>query len=356
MASLASKQPTVARGRYEFLDALRGLAAMLVALQHGAEMMLPRLAARAPLNLGETGIVLFFLLSGVVIPPSIERHRSFGRFWLKRVFRLYPAYWASLAGCLVLVAAGLFPPPFIAMRHPAVGALFNLTMVQSLFGVPSAIGVYWTLPIELAFYGLCSALFVTRLLRRPVLCLLVGTTILLVAELAAATRHGSVPAGRVGLLLSAIFGAVAMRWLAGELPARTLAWLAVLLGVVVALGLWLRFDRFPVAHEVAAPSAEVVVPSWLLAYLLFFTLAALRSREMPPSLLFLGRISYSVYLWHLPVLVVAHQLAAATDLPRGLVLMLALLVTGVVAQLSYRLVERPGMRLGDRLAEKRLLP
>lgn len=351
MASPASRPPTVAQGRYEFLDALRGLAAFLVVVQHGAETLLPRLPGRAPINLGETGVVLFFLLSGVVIPPSIERHRSLGRFWVKRLCRLFPAYWASLAGCLLLVATGLFPPPFIAMRHPVAGALINLTMVQSLFGVPSAIGVYWTLPLELQFYALCSALFVTRLLRRPVLCLLAGTAWLLAAELATAARHGSVPAGRVGLLLSAMFGAVALRWLMGELPTRTLAVVAALMGGVVTLGLWLRFDRFPVAHEVAAPSAKVVVPSWFLAYLLFFAAAALRRREIPQALLWLGRTSYSVYLWHLPVLVAVLHLAG--HLPGGLLLGPALLLTGVVAHLSYSFVELPGMRFGARLAGER---
>ncbi len=351
MASPASRPSTVARGRYQFLDALRGLAAFLVVVQHGAEMLLPRLVGRSPLNLGETGVVLFFLLSGVVIPPSIGRSRSLGRFWVKRLCRLLPAYWASLAGCLTLVAMGLFPPPFIAMRHPAAGALINLTMVQSFFGVPSAIGVYWTLPIELLFYVLCSALSVTRLLRRPVLCLLAGTALLLAAELAAAARHGSVPAGRVGLLLSAMFGMVALRWLVGELPTRTLAVVAALMAGVVTLGLWLRFDRFPVAHEVAAPSARVVVPSWFLAYLLFFAAAAVRSREIPRALLWLGRTSYSVYLWHLPVLVAAQHLPG--HLPGSLLLGPALLVTGVVAHLSYSLVELPGTRFGARLTGER---
>ena len=91
------------------------------------------------------------------------------------------------------------------------------------------------------------------------------------------------------------------------------------------------------------------MPSWLLAYVLFFAAAALRRREMPRPLLWLGRISYSVYLWHVPVLVAAQRLPA--HLPSGLLLVLALLVTAVVAQVSYRLVERPGIRLGARLAE-----
>ena len=350
VASAASSQPiAIADRRYEFLDALRGVAALLVALQHGAEALLPRLAARTPLNLGETGVVLFFLLSGVVIPPSLARHRSLGRFWLKRVFRLYPAYWASLVGCLLLAAAGLFPPPFVTMRHPLAGALLNLTMLQSVFGVPSAIGVYWTLPLELAVYALCSAVFAMRLLHRPVLLLVASTLALLAAEVAAAAAHRSVPVGRIGLLLSALFGATALRWLAGDLAWRPLSLLATLLGSVLALGLWLRFDRFPVAHEVAAPTAGVVLVSWLLAYLLFAALAALRHRQMPRVLLWLGRISYSLYLWHLPVLAATLLLPVAAHRPRPLLLLLVLIAAALLAQLSYQMVERPGIQLGIRL-------
>ncbi len=350
---------SLAYGRYEFLDALRGLAALFVGIQHSLELLGLGSTARQtvlsphlPVNLGETGVVLFFLVSGCVIPPSIERHGSLASFWRKRVFRLFPAYWASLAGCLGLVAVGLFPPPFIAMRRPALGAAINLTMLQSFFGVPSAIGAYWTLPLELLFYLLCSVLFRARLLARPLLCLFAGTAALLAAELAAASRHTSVPAGRLGLLLVALFGSVVLHRLEARLSRHALLAAALALSAVVALGLWLRFDRFPVAHEVAAPGARVVLLSWLLAAGLFWAAVSLRARSLPPALLSLGRISYSFYLWHIPVIVVLaaerHRHGLDTTLPGWVLLPTALGVTVLVAKISFQRIELPGIRLGSR--------
>lgn len=358
-SSLSSSAVAAAtdHGRYEFVDALRGIAAILVAVQHSAEILaLPGLRVSGhpvPINLGETGVVLFFLVSGLVIPPSIERHGSLARFWLKRLCRLFPAYWASLAGCLLLVAAGLFPPPFVVMRHPAFGAVLNLTMLQSFVGVPSAIGAYWTLPLELIFYAFCSAAFLLRVLRRPVLCLALGLAALFAAEIIAAGLHRSVPAGRFGLLLSAIFGAVVQQWLTREVSRRALGLSALALGSVVGLGLWLRFSRFPVSHEVAAPTASAVLLSWLLAAVLFWTLVSMREQRMPSPLLALGRISYSVYLWHIPVIVLVGAEASRhglDHLPAWVLLPTVLGATWVVSEISYRLVERPGMRLGASLS------
>ena len=313
------------------------------------------------LNLGETGVVLFFLVSGLVIPPSIERHRSLRDFWVKRLFRLFPAYWASLAGCLLLVAAGLFPPPFGGVAHPALAAAMNVTMLQSFFGLPSAIGVYWTLPLELLFYALCCVLFLLRLLARPALSLALGLAAMFLAELAAAAYGRSLPAGRFGLLLCALLGAVVMRWLDGRGSGRVLAALALALASVVSLGLWLRFSRFPVAHEIAAPTAGVVLLSWLLAALLFTLLVAVRARAMPRALLALGRISYSFYLWHIPVILVIaierHRHApSAGAISAWFSLALVLAATTLIAELGYRAVELPGIRLGARFAGERRRP
>lgn len=333
------------------MDGLRGVAALLVAVQHGVEILFdPRVATRLPVNLGETGVVLFFLVSGMVIPPSLARHGSLGRFWISRVLRLYPAYWASLAGCLLLVAFGLFPPPFVTMRLPVAGALANLTMLQSFAGVPSAIGAYWTLPIELLFYGLCSVLWLARLLRRPLLCAAAGTGLLLMAELAAAARHGSVPAGRAGLLLAALFGAAVLGRLQGRTSALRLALLGLSVASVVALGLWLRFAQFPVLHEVAAPRAGVVLLSWLLAAMLFFAAVAFRAQPPATLLLWLGRVSYSFYLWHIPVLMALAIALRGRGVPASVLLLAALLVTAVVAELCFRAVELPGIRFGRRLS------
>ena len=345
LAPVASATATVERGRYEFLDAVRGLAALLVAVQHGAEVLsLPPGRPGFPLNFGEVGVVAFFLVSGFIIPRSLERHGSLRVFWIGRAFRLYPAYWLSLLGALALIASTRLYSPFTLMRHPALGVAINVTMLQSFVGIPNAIGVYWTLGLELVFYLLCSAAFVTGMLRRSAVCLWGAMGLYFAVLSGAALLHRSLPAGMLGLLVTACFGTLALRALSDSAARGSLLRAALPLAAVLALGLYLRFGLFPVAHQVAAPPWTTVVCSWIAGYALFFSLFALRHRRFPGTVLWLGRISYSFYLWHVLVFLSMPVLAS-----RGGTLVLDLLVTALLAEISFRLAERPFLALQRRL-------
>ncbi|HET9337283.1 MAG TPA: acyltransferase family protein, partial [Sphingomicrobium sp.] len=139
--------------RLGHIDALRGLAALSVVIQHSAELVGLGFGA---FNGGRFGVLLFFLLSGFVIPFSFSGDEPIRRFLISRFFRLYPAFWASL------IAASLvsFVPPgeFAA----------NATMAPILFGQPLSVGAYWTLFFELCFYGLCILLFMSGMQTRYV--------------------------------------------------------------------------------------------------------------------------------------------------------------------------------------------
>src|SRR3954452_17183752 len=96
----APGQPATRTGnRLGFLDFVRGVAAFAVVLQHGGETFWPAVnrATHNYVNVGRFGVVAFFLVSGFIIPFSLERGGSVRRFWTGRFFRLYPLYWASLA-------------------------------------------------------------------------------------------------------------------------------------------------------------------------------------------------------------------------------------------------------------------
>lgn len=157
--------------RIEWMDALRGAAAILVLIRHYF-----RMSALGPfaayIDPGTMGVVAFFCISGYIIPWSVLRKpTTVGQFVVSRAFRLYPAYWISL------VLAALAAP--IAMHE----LLANVSMTQRFIGVPDAIGIYWTLQVELIFYGLIAILMLTGKIADPrvsVWCLL-GACILSVA-------------------------------------------------------------------------------------------------------------------------------------------------------------------------------
>ena len=149
------------RRRIQFLDVLRGIAALMVVLQHAVESASPGFAhwTNEYLNFGEIGVVVFFIVSGFIIPVSLEKYNSLPRFWMGRIFRLWPPYIVSLAAAIAIYPFVHELPAFY-QAHPVDFILGNLTMFEEYLRIPFAIGAYWaSFSLELVFYLLCSVLF-----------------------------------------------------------------------------------------------------------------------------------------------------------------------------------------------------
>lgn len=98
---------------------------------------------------GYIGVDLFFIISGFVIPLSIE-HFSIKKFWISRISRLFPTYW--LAVTLTTLMILFFDKDFNNVRLSFKNYLLNLTMFQNYFGIENIDGVYWSLFVEMKFY------------------------------------------------------------------------------------------------------------------------------------------------------------------------------------------------------------
>lgn len=333
--------------RLAYLDVIRGVAALAVALQHACEAAFPgyRDWSVARVNFGVFGVVAFFLVSGFIIPVSLERQGSLGRFWVGRFFRLYPMYWLSLLLAGALAGLGLY-----ALPAPASVRLFiaNATMFQELLRAPHVVGVYWTLSLELCFYAACSVLFAVGLLRRTLLWAWVSTGTMLVGSAAIALAlHRTLPAGRVGLLVSAFVGTVLFRVAAGELRARVLGPLLLAVGATCAFGFWLRFGYLPDADRTLEWTFQAVLTSWALAYAFVLAIFAARTARFPGVLRWLGQVSYSVYLVH-PLFISALPGSHAGVL--GMAWVIA--ATCAVSAVTYRFLELPLIALGKRVAAR----
>ena len=139
------------------LDALRGIAAIAVVAYH-----LKNVEAFFPFSFerGHYGVELFFIVSGFVIFMTLSQARSLGQFVVSRFARLFPAYWC---GVIVTICGAWALEPY----GPSwASALINLTMLQAFVGVEDIDGSYWTLAIELEFYVFISFLFAAGLLKR----------------------------------------------------------------------------------------------------------------------------------------------------------------------------------------------
>lgn len=347
--------------RWSHVDSLRAVAALLVVWTHATDLFVdfqPRewtwlwdLTKTA--DLGRIGVIAFFGVSGFLIPNSLQGRGVAGArtFVVRRVFRLFPAFWISVPlGVLTIWA--LFDKPI-----GWADVLLNLTMTPAAFGATPVMGLYWTLTYELAFYGICLGLFLLGLLhRRGVLALMLAACVTAFGATfgcgALARDQALMDLGIVFLNASALFlGAVWRQWLEGGLrtPERL-----VLLG---ALGtFWLI---------IPAASAYVLLIRGLdnpffvtlpIAYGagvgLFIAMTSVAKVRWRP-LAWIGLVSYSLYLLHPVVIYPMVFLLRGTMLahvapPPVWIAIGAVLSIGLAAAAFYA-VEQPGIALGRRL-------
>jgi peptidoglycan/LPS O-acetylase OafA/YrhL len=331
--------------RLNFLDCVRGVAAFAVLLEHvgGRASVFMEGFYHQYFSLGKFGVTAFFLTSGFVIPFSLERGQSLKRFWVSRVFRLYPLYWLSLGIVLTSFLLGVtdaVTPGF--STHFLRNSLVNITMLQGFVGVPNAEGLYYTLGMEMAFYFFASILFWKKLNEKSLQIAWIAATGLAAAGIIMPlVAHRRVPMAGLFYLLTLLIGTVIYRHFAGSVSGRALC---ALLGFV-----WLTTCMEIYCNYVVIKKADVgeqftlwaVLLPWSVAYILFLAAYALRAREFPRGLAWLGAVSYSVYLLH-PNVARLLPIGAHPVLYVGSVI----LITLVASELTYRLVERPFINLG----------
>lgn len=332
------------QARLGFLDAGRAAAALAVLFEHVLSLQFPSYAhfSLHTFNFGVFGVLLFFLISGYIIPVSLERSGSLKRFWVGRVFRLFPLYLSVLAAALLLWKTRLFhlSPAFVA-RMP-VSILVNLTMLQEMVRIPHALALFWTLSYEMLFYVLCSALFLLGLNRRTLLICWTGVVLLASINLLAPLLLGQ-PVFKIApfWMLTFFIGTLYYRFTRGLLSSRALVGLLLSLFVMQAAGAYLNFVwyRKPSAPGAIAPLAYL--SAWLAAYLCFSGLMMAQAKGFPSWLRRLGEASYSIYLLQGLLLVVPLYSGWRWLNVIGLS---ALCLSA--AFVSYRLIEKPGIALG----------
>ncbi len=351
--------------RFAALDALRGIAALLVVWQHTSEYFINQpgmppdgsgmLELFKAIDPGRIGVICFFLISGFIIPSSLRSNGNapLTEFSIKRFFRLYPAYWLSV-GLAVLVDTTLLGKQYGTTQ---IGA--NLTMFQNLLGFSHVQGLYWTLQVELIFYVLCAALFSINLLSQQksiFYTLVISLGIFSVTNLLAAKLHLATNANKEILYTPYLLGVMLCGTLFRNwIDSKNKGDKSLMIG-----GFFLVFS-VPFANMalsliginlIADPTRFLI--SHLIGLCLF--ISGMYFWRAPPAVfLRLGVISYSVYLFH-PV--VMHLMGGLTQkgwifhvLPQNVWLQVvaATLLVWLAAEATYRLIEEPFNNMAKRL-------
>jgi peptidoglycan/LPS O-acetylase OafA/YrhL len=343
----SSIKPAADRPRLAFLDVARCVAALLVFVEHAIDMLVYHYQGSGPHVgvLGKIGVVLFFIISGFIIPQSLQEGGSNLRFWIRRFFRLYPAYWLTVGVTAVYVHV-----KDLDLYQPS-DFLINLTMLQGFFSCPHVLGVFWTLHLELIFYIACSCLHAMGLLRDhavfvmswAIACCAVGAAaIIMLGE-----RNFPVSSMRL-VLMGTIVGLSAQMYCSGRFSLRGLTLIAG--GLLASLLVIWSAGRLQVPDEATPALLGETAIVWVSAYLCFFTLLSIRHLRMPPPLTYLGRISYSIYLLHIFTI----SIFKLWPEPMWLRVLASVAASFAVSAASYHLIEKPGIRLG-RWVERLLL-
>ncbi|MBP0496245.1 acyltransferase family protein [Pararoseomonas indoligenes] len=352
--------------RIDYLDSLRGLAALLVAYAHLASDLWERTPGSFAglgsalryfnlevVDLGKVGVVLFFAISGLIIPRSLlngmSGFRLAQRFVVTRFFRLYPLYWVSIPLGLMLP----WPEADRVFSLATVGA--NLTMVQGFLGFENVIGAYWTLQIELVFYACCLLMALGGLLGQPnrrFHAFLASVFLALVLAGARFLLDRKFPVALPLALAVMFLGCLWNSQLSpGDIGGRRLARLALTILAVALLPICV------LAYSADHGYGETWY-RYLLSYglgLALFTIGTTRVRMTSRPLVRLGVISYSVYLLHPVVFAAAERIGfhplQIPALGAHTYILCILAATALAGEVAYRLVEAPSIAFSRRVTQ-----
>ncbi|RKP44401.1 acyltransferase family protein [Trinickia fusca] len=364
--------------RYEQLDALRGLAALTVVLSHFT-LLTPLLILRhTPLRVllgGHEAVVLFFVLSGFVLTLQINGAGKPGyyEYAIRRICRIYLPYLGAIAvayACFLFSnggEVGWAGPWFNASWPPA---LSNADLARHLmfllpFKTDQLDNVVWSLVYEMRI-SLVFMPIVLAVYRMPTWLSLVGAASLSLALCAYAvhTDHPLIQASvsaewlPTGHYLSMfVVGAALAKHRSALSSHLGRAPRATRIGIVLAASSFalyvssasLRFHfREPLSGYLIDWCVLLAVSGIIACAVALVPFARLL---LIPPLPFLGKISYSLYLFHCVVLLSVVHLTGVRMGPT-LSLILAAVLIVPVSYVGYVCFERPGIRLGSHLGRK----
>lgn len=364
------------------LTGMRGWAALWVLLYHawGQAGMPPiklgiwdfNVELTPFLRMGGAGVVVFFVLSGFLLSiPFAEWQAGMrdkpatGRYLLRRVARVFPAYYAQLA--IVLAAA------YLSYGPAALPNLADLTRHLLMLFMPPPIGmeprnlVWWTLPIEFSFYLALPLLALLLRSDRWMWLIAVASTSMIVWRYFAVTwladssiqarvyasyqLPGSMDSFGFGMLAAVLHVNRENRLVRLKSPVELDRVTGLALILLIAAIYWQHYgsDAYwknnPIFY-LWTPALSLAISTIVLAGVGGGRIARLLFANR--FMVFAGLVSYSVYLWHFPVLVWMKSLPfvqAMTDYRLVVLLLLGVPATLAVASLSYFLVERPFLRI-----------
>jgi len=343
--------------RFSEVDSLRATACALVVIAH-ARVWPPQLndLLMDTLEIGAIGVVMFFAISGFVIPDTLKGMRLEGvkRFFIRRFWRLYPPFWIAL-----------FLTLWIEPSYGVRDWIWDAFMLPSLGSRGHSIAQFWTLEIELVFYLIVAGLFLIfgRLGRKVLLLgylLLLGLAVRKVTAPYAILDYDTMLPYLVVMFWGGICREVLrldfsrFRWLA---PKHGINWArSATLGIVSGMTMITLLMGYS-AIRGTGRSCELAGACGILGFLFWVILTPIRINWLSR----VGRWTYSTYLFHFLVIFIARSLLNMpkfedSSLVPPFFTALCFLIAFALGALVYRWIEQPSDHIGRQLTTKQQSP
>ena len=334
------------RGQMPALDGLRGVAILLV-LMHQFDLVASPHAIDLALDAGWIGVQLFFVLSGFLITGILldtrDRPGYFRGFFIRRVLRIFPLYYAALVATLIAGNTSVWLWTYLSNfhQHPALPHFWSLAVEEQFYLV-------WPLVVWLAgrrrVIAIGGVMVIAAIAARVVIRARVG------AEATYTWTPCRMDALAVGAMLAAFVrgdGAALLERSGVFVAGAAIALGGLLLGRLLRIGATMQLAGYTV---IAAGFALVLVGALVSP-------AAERVLAWAP-LRRIGAYSYGMYVIHFPLhvyvgLPLLRRIAPDGGTPAALgYLIVASAATFVAAAISYHVFERRFLALKDRLAPR----
>jgi peptidoglycan/LPS O-acetylase OafA/YrhL len=354
--------------RYPLVDGLRAVAAIGVLLTHSAissGLVTTGATGFRYAQRLEVGVTIFFCISGFVLYRPFLLLRSemprIGSYAWRRALRIVPAYWIALTvAAVVLGRHEVWDKPWV---------FYGFGQIYTQSTLPQGLIQAWTLDVEVTFYAFLPAWawLLRRATPRRELYALAGLALASLAWKAAFVWSGSatkvvetpwlhsLPAYLDQFALGMGLAVLSMKPRAARAP--------VLLWVVAAIAFWAVSVKIGIGHALFEPYNRWQYMGRHLLYavvgvsLVAAAILATPGRGVVGRLLgnrvalWLGLVSYGIYLWHVTVLQSLEDVGFQRSLhfhPFIVVTIVTLAITCALSALSWYCAERPLLRAGSR--------
>ena len=341
-------------GDTDFITGLRAIAATMVIVIHTGAFRDFGQWGQAVTDAGKYGVDIFFVISGFTIAKTFNESRDYKSYLVRRMVRIVPLYWFMISIAMLLWASGNFSLPYWMIELNSEPNLYNLAMHFSMLSyldyrvANSVMGVEWTIPIEVFWYvclpsALWFALTIFRTVTLMFFMLIITAALSYLSKEMLGTslpiQWSPIAHGHLFMLGALAFhlrgrfksykGKTSNKWIAAAVCLFTIA---------------LLFDFNGRSAILAISTAIMIV--WLTPIRASWVTRPLTT----PPMLFVGSISYSMYLVHMFVIHILHDLGWLPDAGH-IRFILIFGVTVLLSTLTYLLIEKPTNQYGRKLVK-----